>query len=171
MRAVLDKTFTLAGWLAGLCMIATLVAVLLGIAGRVLGFDLPGTDAYAGYSMAAGFFLALAATLRHGEHIRVNLLMNALGATGRRALELFCHAVAVLLSGALAWYSVRLVWMSREMNDVSQGLDATPLWIPQIAMAVGTCLLFAAFAADLVTLLRGRDLSYRSVGGEPARME
>lgn len=171
MRTTLDKIFTLAGWLSGLFMIGTLAAVLIGIGARLFGLDAPGTDAYAGYSMAAGFFLALAYTLRHGEHIRVTLFMNRLTGTSKRALDMFCHAVAVLLAGALAWYSLRLVWLSHEMHDVSQGLDATPLWIPQTAMALGTVLLFLAFASDLVTLLRGDAIDYHSVGGEPARME
>lgn len=171
MRATLDKLFTVAGYLSGVFMIGTLVTVLLGIVGRLVGFDVPGADAYAGYSMAAGSFLALAYTLRRGEHIRVTLIRNHLRGSARRALELFCHAVAILLSGALAWYSVRLVWQSHEMHDVSQGLDATPLWIPQIAMAAGTVLLFVAFASDFVTLLRGEALASEKEGGEPARIE
>ena len=51
--------------------------VLLGIAGRLLDFHVPGTDAYAGYCMAAAGFLALAHTLKRGEHIRVTLLLRA----------------------------------------------------------------------------------------------
>jgi TRAP-type C4-dicarboxylate transport system permease small subunit len=171
MRTALDKLFTLAGYLSGVFMIGTLVAVLLGIVGRLVGFDAPGTDAYAGYSMAAGSFLALAYTLRRGEHIRVTLMLNHLRDSARRALELFCHGVAILLSGALAWYSVRLVWQSHEMHDVSQGLDATPLWIPQIAMAVGTVLFFLAFISDFAALLRGEALASEKEGGEPARIE
>jgi TRAP-type C4-dicarboxylate transport system permease small subunit len=39
-------------------------------------------------------------------------------------------------------------------NDISTGNDATPLWIPQIAMAVGTVLLAIAFVDELVLELR-----------------
>jgi TRAP-type C4-dicarboxylate transport system permease small subunit len=171
MRAALDKLFTLAGWLSGVFMVGTLLAVLLGIVARAVAFDIPGTDAYAGYSMAAGAFLALAYTLRRGEHIRVTLIVGRLEGAARRALELFCHAVAVLLSGALGWYSVRLVWQSYEMHDVSQGLDATPLWIPQIAMAVGAVLFFVAFVSDFVAVLRGEAVAEEREGGEPAHVE
>ncbi len=171
MRAALDRVFTLAGWLAGGFLIATLLAVLIGIGARLIGLDVPGMDAYAGYSIAAAFFLALAYTLRRREHIRVTLFANHLSGGARRALEIFCHGVALLLSGALAWFSLRLVWDSHEMHDVSQGLDATPLWIPQIAMAVGTVLFFLAFAVDLVSLLRGEELPHEREGGEPARIE
>ena len=69
MRRVLDALYDGAAWLAALFMIALLVAVLLSIAGRELHFHVRGTDAYAGYCMAAAGFLALAHTLKRGERI------------------------------------------------------------------------------------------------------
>ncbi len=171
MRAVLDRLFTWAGWLAGLFMIATLAAVLASIFGRLLAIRVPGADAYAGYCMAASAFLALAHTLRRGEHIRVTLILNQLGPKAHRALEIFCHGAALLLAGALAWFSLRLAWQSWSFHDISTGLDATPLWIPQLGMAAGTLLFCLAFAQDLVDLLRGRDLRAEREGGEPAHIE
>ncbi len=171
MRPFLDRLFTWAGWLAGLFMIATLAAVLASIFGRLLDIRVPGADAYAGYCMAASAFLALAHTLRRGEHIRVTLVLNHLGAKARRALEIFCHGAALFLSGALAWYAIRLSWQSWQFHDISTGLDATPLWIPQLGMAAGTLLFCLAFAQDLVDLLRGRDLRAEREGGEPAHIE
>ena len=156
MRALLDRIYLGAGYLAGVFMVLILLSILTGIAGRMFGIDTPGMDAYAGYSMAASSFLALAYTLRRGEHIRVTLILQQLGPRGRYALELFAHAAAVCLSFALAWFSVRLVWQSYVFNDVSQGLDATPLWIPQIGMAVGAVLLLLAFVQGLVELLYTR---------------
>jgi TRAP-type C4-dicarboxylate transport system permease small subunit len=41
-------------------------------------------------------------------------------------------------------------------NDISTGNDATPLWIPQIAMAVGTVVLLIAFVDELVLEIQGR---------------
>ena len=52
----------------------------------------------------------------------------------------------------LAFYSVRLAWQSHVYNDISQGNDATPLWIPQIAMALGAIVLLVAMADDFVLL-------------------
>ena len=50
MRKFLDCLFEGAGYLAGLFMIATLLAVLSSILGRLLPvFELHGADAYAGY--------------------------------------------------------------------------------------------------------------------------
>src|SRR5215467_3241985 len=99
-------------------MVGLLAMVLLSVVSRLLHFHVPGTDAYAGYLMAASGFLALAHTLKRGEHIRVTLL-----------------------AALAAWYSCRLAWQSRVFNDVSTSNDATPLWIPQLSMAVGTVIL------------------------------
>jgi TRAP-type C4-dicarboxylate transport system permease small subunit len=169
MRAWLDRLYEAAGWLAALFMIGTLVFVLLGILGRIFGFHIRGTDAYAGYCMAACGFLALAYTLRRNEHIRVTLILGHVPQAARRALEIWCHAIAVALAGILAVYSTRLAWQSRTFNDISTANDATPLWIPQIGMALGTAILFVAFVDAFVGVLRDR--AGQATAEAPARVE
>ena len=156
MRKLLDALYDGAAWLAALCMVGLLAMVLLGIVSRLLHFHVPGTDAYAGYLMAGCGFLALAHTLKRGEHIRVTLLLSSLKGGARRGLEIWALAAAVALSALFAGYSTRLAWQSRQFNDVSTGNDATPLWIPQIAMALGSLILLIAFIDELVLELRGR---------------
>jgi TRAP-type C4-dicarboxylate transport system permease small subunit len=156
MRRTLDTLYDAAAWAAALCMVGLLVMVLLSIASRQLHFHVPGTDAYAGYLMAGAGFLALAHTLKRGEHIRVTLLLNGLRGGARRALEIWALAAATALAGLFAWYSVRLAWQSRMFNDISTANDATPLWLPQLAMAAGALVLLVAFADELVLELRGR---------------
>ena len=156
MRRFLDFLYDAAAWAAALCMVGVLAMVLTSILGRQFHFPLPGTDAYAGYAMAAAGFLALAHTLKKGEHIRVTLIIGRLTGGTRRVLEMWSLSVAVLLSGLFAFYACRLVWQSHAFNDMSTSNDATPLWIPQLAMAVGTVLLFVALVDEWVLELRGR---------------
>jgi TRAP-type C4-dicarboxylate transport system permease small subunit len=129
--------------------------VVLGIASRLLNWFIAGTDAYAGYFMAGAGFLALAHTLKRGEHIRVTLILERLRGRGRRALELFALAAATLLAIAFAWYSARLAWQSYDFNDISTANDATPLWLPQLTMAFGAIVLAIAFVDELVLEWRG----------------
>ena len=110
MRRLLDFLYDASAWLAALAMIGVLVMVLTSIVSRQVGFHVPGTDAYAGYAMAAAGFLALAHTLKRNEHIRVTLLLQSLAGGARRGLELWCLVVAVLLAAVMAYYSVRLSW-------------------------------------------------------------
>ena len=156
MRRSLDFLYDATAWLAALSMIGVLVMVLASILGRLLHFHVPGTDAYAGYSMAAAGFLALAHTLKKGEHIRVTLVIGRLRGGARRALELLWLSAAVLLAGLFAFYACRLVWQSHLFNDMSTSNDATPLWIPQLSMAVGAVILLIAFIDEWVLELLGQ---------------
>ena len=159
MRRALDALYAGAAGLAALCMVGLLVMVLLSVAGRLLHFHVPGTDAYAGYLMAGAGFLALAHTLKRGEHIRVTLLLSMLRGSAKRALEIWALATASALTLLSAFYSARLVWQSHSFNDISTSNDATPLWLPQLAMAVGTAILAIAFIDELVLEVRGRRLT------------
>lgn len=169
MRSLLDRLYALSATLAAVGLVGTLAMVLTAIAGRLLHFHVPGTDAYAGYAMAACGFLALASTFRRGEHIRVTLLADRLTGARRRGLELWALGAGLALAALFAWFSVRLAWQSWEFNDISTANDATPLWIPQLAMAFGTIVLAIAIADELVAELRGT--RRRTVPAEALRNE
>lgn len=169
MRRLLDGLYDGAAAVAAVLMVGLLVMVILSIAGRQLNFHVPGTDAYAGYLMAASGFLALAHTLKRGEHIRVTLLLGALHGGAKKALELWGLFFACLISTMFAYYSCKLAWQSRAFHDISTGSDATPLWIPQLGMAVGALILAIAFVDELVLELRGQRVQVSS--GEALRNE
>ncbi len=156
MRKSLDFIYNSAAALAALFMIGLLIMVLLSIVSRQLHFHVPGTDAYAGYLMAASGFLALAHTLKRGEHIRVTLLIGALKGRWRKAVELWGLGFASAFSLLYAYRSCKLAWDSHQFNDISTANDATPLWIPQIAMALGTVILAIAFIDELVLELTNK---------------
>lgn len=169
MRRFLDTLYDGAAWLAATFMVGLLAMVLLGIVSRLAHFHVPGTDAYAGYLMAGVGFLALAHTLKRGEHIRVTLLLQSFTGPSRKALELWALGAAVALAALSAFYSCKLSWQSRAFNDISTSNDATPLWIPQLGMAIGTVILAIAFIDELVLELRGQRQSAQS--GEALRNE
>jgi TRAP-type C4-dicarboxylate transport system permease small subunit len=169
VRRALDLAYNAAAVLAALFLIGTLAMVLVGIAGRLLGCHVPGTDAYAGYCMAAAGFLALAYTFKRGEHIRVTLILEHVGGKAHRALELWALAAGTLLAALFAYYSVRLAYQSWDFNDISTANDATPLWLPQSSMAIGTVVLLIALVDELVLEWRGARV--RKVPTEALRNE
>jgi TRAP-type C4-dicarboxylate transport system permease small subunit len=157
MRRFLDSLYDVSAWAAGLCMAAILLVTMLQILGGVSDLYVRGTDAYAGYAMAASSFFALASTLRRGEHIRVTLIIDRFAGDARRWLEYWCLGVAILLSGFFAWYAWDMVYWSWEFDSRSDAMDASPLWIPQSAMALGVTILTIAFVDEFVQVLGGRD--------------
>jgi TRAP-type C4-dicarboxylate transport system permease small subunit len=154
MRRFLDALYNSAAVLAALFLVALLVMVLLTIASRELAWNLSGLDGYAGYFMAASGFLALAHTFTKNEHIRVTFFLGMASGRGRRWIELWALAASTLLAVLLAVFSVRLVMQSIQFNDVSTSMDATPLWIPQLSMAIGTVIFAVAVIDRFVTFVR-----------------
>lgn len=157
MSKALDAFFAALAGLGALALVAMLGIQLAAIVGRYAGWTIEGHDAYAGYLLAASAFLALAYTLRRGDHIRVTLLISRLSGQRRHWVEVFDLAVASAISLYFAWFATRLAWDSWRFEDISQNVDATPLWIPQTAMALGVIGLALAFLEELVcAVLRGQ---------------
>jgi TRAP-type C4-dicarboxylate transport system permease small subunit len=171
MRRALDRFYDGLMALAALALVAAFACVVAGVADRQFGLGLRGLDAYAGYAIAAALFLALPGTLQRGEHIRVTLLLQRAQGGVRAALEWFCLGAGVLLTAFLAGYAVRLVWVSHATHDVSQGSDATPLWIPQIAMALGCIGLAVAMLDAFVCRARGTTFERKPAEAGLAQVE
>lgn len=152
LRRGLDGLYWLGAVLSCFCLAAMLVVISAQMLTRWMNIMFPGGAEYAGYLMAAASFLAFAHALNQGAHIRVGLILNLLGGN-RRYLEYLCIAVGCLITGLLAWYSVRMVQTSWRFGDVSQGQDAMPLWIVQMPMAIGAVMLALAFLDNLITLV------------------
>jgi len=163
LRPALDRLYDLCGGLAAAFLILLLLVIVAQMSARWSGQQFPGSTDYAGYCMATASFLALAHTLNRGAHIRVALLLTRLG-RWRRAGELWCFGIGAALGCYFAFYAIRAVRVSYLLNDISQGQDATPIWIPQLAMAFGTTLLAIALVDRLLRIAFGGSWQL----GEPA---
>lgn len=154
---MLDAIYDGAGLLAALCLVAILVIITAQVIARWAGIPFNGSNEYAGYFMASASFLAFAHTLNRGAHIRVGLLLNALGER-RYWGELWALVIASAAATYLAWYAIKMVYWSHKLNEISQGQDATRLWIAQTPMALGAVILALCLIDNLITLLiRARD--------------
>lgn len=167
MRRILDQIYRLSGAAAALCFVLMGLLVVSQIVSRLLGVYIPSADDMAAMFLAAGSFLALAYTLRHGGHIRVTILLHRMPEQLHRPAELFCLAAATLVTGWLAYYTAESVYYSLILNDYTIGAMPIPKWIPQIWMAVGFFILFVAFLDDLVLALRRRSPSYSQHEHDP----
>lgn len=160
MRKILDGLYLGSGVLAALFMILIVTVILAKIVGRFFGFLVPSASEIAGFSVAASSFLALAPTLQHGAHIRVTLVLEQLPQRAHRWVEVWCLGAAFALSLYYTRWLIKLVTGSIRFGDVSPGLLAIPLWIPQAGMAIGLGVFTIALLDNLVVVL--------CTGGEPA---
>ena len=152
LRRSLDALYLAGGLLGAMFLALILIVIVLEMTARWASISFPGSTDYAGYCMAASAFLPLAYTLNQGAHIRVGLVLSRLGRY-RRIGEIWCFGIGALLASYFAYYAIRAVNWSYKLNDISQGQDATPLWIPQIAMAAGVTLFAVALADHAIRLI------------------
>lgn len=160
IRRFLDALYLLAGYLAGLFLIAIFVLMMLLSVGREINLNVPSGDDFAGWSLVAMAFLGLAHTFKKGEMIRVGLLIERLHGPSRRIAELISLTIAAGFIAYFAWQSGRLAYDSWRFFDMSTGVVSVPLWIPQLGMVIGLAILLLAVAEEWVIVARGGRPTY-----------
>ena len=153
VRNILDGLYLASGIAAAFCLIAILSLIVIQMLARWTGEMFPGAPNYAGYAMAAASFLAFANALNCGAHIRVSILLNAVSPFWNRIINTACFIVGTAIAWYFVYYATRFTYWSWKFHEVSQGQDATALWIPQSAMVVGSVILAIALTDNLIHLL------------------
>ncbi len=178
VRRFLDRLYWLSGVLAGLFMFLIFAVIIAqvglnaidriaGLAfGGAIGLSIPSYSDFAGFFLAASSFLGLASTLRHGALIRVSLVIERLPEAARRPVEIWCCAIGAAISGYATYHSVLVLLDAREYGELSTGIIAIPMWIPQLSLVAGLAVLSIAFIDELAAVLRGDDPAYRAETGE-----
>ncbi|WP_457575155.1 TRAP transporter small permease [Desulfomarina sp.] len=176
MRHLLDKLYKGSCWLAASCIAAIALLVVCQVflnlldklsilfTGTAIGLTIPSYADFTGFLLAAASFFSLAYTLKEGGHIRVTLVIGRLPAKIRRIVELWCVAVAGGITVYFSWYTLVLTWESYRYHDLSPGMIAVPIWIPQSAMLLGLLVLSLALVEELFSILTGREPGYSGKG-------
>lgn len=156
LRRLYDYCAYAAAGFVFLIFVAMIASTLL----RVLGIAAAGVDDVVSWMTAAAAFLAMAHTFRHGDFVRMTLVIDAVSPRVRPAMELVAISAGLVGTGYAAWWIARSVIDSWRYQEMTTGLLVVPLWIPQIAFALGAVLLFVALLDELISVLRGARPSY-----------
>ncbi|ALM53416.1 TRAP transporter small permease [Halomonas huangheensis] len=124
-------------------------AILVLFGASRLGIEITGVSELASFLLVGATFLGMAYTFTHHAHIRMSLIIQRLPAAVRVFTELFCLLVAVALNLLLCVSLWTLLQESTEFSDVSSGLLAIPLWIPQLVLLIGMSLMSLALLEAL----------------------
>jgi TRAP-type C4-dicarboxylate transport system permease small subunit len=161
LRFRLMPLYRLGGWGAAAAMIAIcglvsiqvlfrlLDAILVMFGGARLGLEIGGVSELAAYLLVGASFLGTAYTFTRHAHIRMSLLIQRLPVRIRVFVETWCLGVALALNLLLCWSLWGLMQESLSYNDVSSGMLAIPLWIPQLTLLVGMSLMSLALLEAL----------------------
>ena len=146
----LKSVYKFSGYVAAFFLILVAIFILTGIASRIFGFYIRGLAEYSGYCMAASSFFALAYTFVEGGHIRITLFLEKVSGNKKNILEIWCLIIASFYSGYLAYYFFKMLKISYEFQERSEGADEILIWIPQISVALGSLIFFVCVLHQLI---------------------
>ncbi len=150
----LKYIYRFSGYIAAFFLILVATFILIGIASRIFGFYIRGLAEYSGYCMAASSFFALAYTFVEGGHIRITLFLEKISGVKKKLLEIWCLIIASFYSGYVAFYFIKMLKISYEFQERSEGADEILIWIPQTSVAIGSLIFFVCvFHQFILTLL------------------
>lgn len=155
LRGALDRLYVGAAVLGAACIALICGLMIFQSVGRQLGYPTGAINDVVSWLCAAAAFLTMAHAFKHGDFVRVTLLLEKLPAAARRRCELACLAIATVALGYLAFWACRFTYQSWEIKEVAQGLWAVPIWIPQLSFAFGSVLFLVAALDELVLVVLG----------------
>jgi TRAP-type C4-dicarboxylate transport system permease small subunit len=155
LRRWLDGSYLFAGALGSISIALICVLMVAQTLGRQFGFPTGAINDVVSWLCAAAAFLTMAHAFKHGDFVRVTLVLEKVSPPTRRIMELVSLVIAAVAVAYLAWWACRFTYQSWEFKEMAQGLWAVPIWIPQLSFALGTVLFLIAVVDELIIVLRG----------------
>ena len=160
-RRVLERVLDAAGALGAFCVFLIFVLMIIAGAGRQLNAPVSGVNDIVAWLCAAAAFFAMAHAFRHGDFVRVTLLLDKAPARIRRVMDVTCLIIATISVSYLTWSATAFTYESYEFKEMATGLVVIPIWIPQSTFVIGSWLLLATMIDELVTVVQGGKPSYQ----------
>ncbi len=108
------------------------------------------------YLVIFSTFFGAVITLRHNEHVNVDVIAAFLSERGRRVMAVIAALVTLVYLGAIGWYAWVLIFEPRSSATVTPALGL-PLWLVSLPVPIGLTLMFARTVQVLVRIARGLD--------------
>jgi len=160
MRRWLDRLYYAAGAI-GACFVLIVGVLMIGQSVlREFGVRTGAVNDVVAWCCAAASFFAMAHAFKHGDFVRVTLLLEHVSARVRRVLELASLTIGSISVAYLTWWACRFTYESWVFDELSQGLLPIPMWIPQSSFALGAILLLVAVVDELILVILGHRPTY-----------
>jgi TRAP-type mannitol/chloroaromatic compound transport system permease small subunit len=106
------------------------------------------------YLFGAAFLLAAAYTLQRDEHIRIDIVSNALPKAVREWIDIIGHAfVLIPFTGLMIYECWPFFYSAWRSGEVSGSYGGLPLWPADLIILLGFVLLFFQAISELIKRL------------------
>jgi TRAP-type mannitol/chloroaromatic compound transport system permease small subunit len=167
----IDRLTGSVGVFAALLIVPLILATCYEVFARYL-FDAPTVWAYEiGYILTGShFLLAMAFTLREGQHIRIDIFSDKFSLRTRAVIDLVCYAVVLPLMVWLTLALARHLWSGYSHGERSgQSALNLPVWPFRVVFLVAFVLLALQVLAEMLKLaqrLRAKPSGRHGVPGK-----
>ena len=144
------------GIFAALLIVPLILATCYEVLSRY-SFGNPTVWAYEiGYMLTGShFLLAMAFTLREGQHIRIDIFSEKFSQRTRAIIDLVCYSVVLPLTVWLTLALLRHFWIGYTTNERSgQSALNLPVWPFRVVFVVAFVLLVLQVLVEMVKLVR-----------------
>jgi TRAP-type C4-dicarboxylate transport system permease small subunit len=162
MGLIIDGLGIFAG--AVICTMALLITadvVMRAAAVRPLGWTVEMTE----YGLLVVGFLGAPWVLRHGDHIRVDVVLRSVPAVWGGRLLLLANAIALVSCLLVAWFGLQAAMQAFARGSILFKTLHMPQWIILSIMPLGVSLLAYEFLSRILRRLTGRAVPGEGIGG------
>ncbi len=99
-------------------------------------------------------FLGAPYALKRDAHFSVTFIVDKLSKPNRRILQIITHLMGIGYTLIFIYKGIHMVKVSYDLGEVSSGLMAVPLWIPQLFVPFGCTLLLLQFLNKLGEVIK-----------------
>ena len=147
----IDTLSKAGAYLSSLCMMAIVALITTEIVMRT--FFKTSTyvsSEYSGYLMVAVVMAGFSYTLQSDAHIRITVVLIKLPPMLRKAVEIAAIVVAILITGFICNYAVRMAYDAYVYKMPADSISQTPMYLPQALVPIGMMGLLLQLVSHLV---------------------
>jgi C4-dicarboxylate transporter DctQ subunit len=108
------------------------------------------------YLVIFSTFLGAVVTLRHNQHVNVDIIAVFLKHRGQKVMAIIGTVVLLVYLGAVGFFGWLLIFEPQTRNTVTPAMHL-PLWVVELSLPIGFTLMFVRALEILVRTIRGVD--------------
>ncbi|UTW55557.1 TRAP transporter small permease subunit [Kordiimonas sp. SCSIO 12610] len=150
----LDKVCLYSAYLAALllCILVLLGTVEIFVR-NLFSTSISFSVEYSGYLVAVILMLGSGQALKDGTHVRVTLLEERLSGHAKAVFTLLAMMLSIAIAAYWGFAAVRFAFDTFVAGTVSYFPSQTPLWIPQLLVAIGPIVLLCGLTSKFLRLI------------------
>lgn len=134
---------------------ATVIAIAGVIMRYVFGDGIFWSEEAVIFLVILSTFIGAVITLRHNEHVNVDIMPALLGERGKWVFAMLGTLLLVIYCGVIGAYAWILIFEPAASNTITPSLKL-PLWVVELSLPIGLTLMFLRSMEILYRIARGQ---------------